>query len=61
MLREVGTPGEFAPGEAFESAIREGWGYWERAPWWSFWRRGCWRVTAAGRRALDLDDLARTL
>lgn len=52
VLREVGEPNEFAPAEAFESAIREGWGYWGRPP------DRYWHVTEKGRSALAYDDIA---
>lgn len=59
-LREVGPPGEGpVSDETFDECIRQGWGFWDRPPRWAFWRRGYWRVTATGRRALELDDLAR--
>jgi hypothetical protein len=61
-LREVGPPGEgpVSP-ETFNELIRLGWGCW--AP-----REGLvnrllgrryWHVLPAGRKALELDDLAR--
>lgn len=49
-LIEVGPPGEGpVPDEVFEKLERRGWG---------FFRHGSWFVTAAGRRALELDTLA---
>jgi len=61
-LVEIGTPGEGPVSDAtFEECIRMGWGYWAIGP--SFWdrltRQRYWYVTAAGRRAKELDDLAR--
>jgi len=51
-LREIGLPGEGPVSEAtFEGCIAEGWGYWGDD--------GYWHVTAAGRRALELDEAAR--
>jgi hypothetical protein len=59
-LVEIGTPGEGPVHDGtFDECIRMGWGYWERPPRWKFWERGSWRVTAEGRRALELDTLAR--
>lgn len=57
VLVEVGMPGECAPGEAFVEMERLGYGEWRRPHWWS---RKAWYVTAAGRKALELDTIART-
>lgn len=59
-LRTIGPPGEgpVAP-SVFVEFERLGWGRWARS-WrvWPPWRR-YWEVTVEGRRALELDDLAR--
>lgn len=51
-LIEIGPPGA-GPihDEVFADLERRGWGYWNEF--------GLWCVTDAGRRALELDDLAR--
>ncbi|HKM54379.1 MAG TPA: hypothetical protein VJY33_13290, partial [Isosphaeraceae bacterium] len=61
-LREVGPPGEgpVSP-EVFDEFIRLGWGCWAIRDdlLGRLFRRRYWKVTAAGRLALELDDLAR--
>ena len=50
-LREVGPPNEGPVNdETFAECERQGWGYWSPL---------FWCVTPLGRRALELDDLAR--
>lgn len=50
-LREIGEPGEGPiPDAVFDECIRLGWGFWDS--------EGFWHVTAAGRKALELDDAA---
>lgn len=60
-LVEVGEPGEGPVSEStFAECIRMGWGYWGRDSGWRGWFGGkLWFVTAAGKRAKELDDLAR--
>lgn len=51
-LIEVGAPDEGpVPDEVFEELSKLGWGYWGND--------GFWHVTAAGRRARALDDIAK--
>ena len=61
-LREVGPPGEGpVSDETFEELIRLGWGCWALRDGFfnHLLRRRYWKVTDAGRLALELDDLAR--
>ena len=52
-LVEIGPPGEGPiPPYVFDKLQARGWGYWDNTGW-------C--VTAAGRKALEFDDLARRL
>jgi len=62
-LVEVGEPGEGPVSDAtFAECIRMGWGCWVREPGWRGWLGGkVWHVTAEGRRAKELDDLALEL
>lgn len=55
-LREIGPPGEGPVSDVtFAELEALGYGFWDRDEEGPFWK-----VTAAGRRALELDNLARS-
>ena len=63
-LREVILPGDPDHGvvvndSTFDECVRMGWGFWEPPPPEERPGEGYWKVTASGREALRLDDLAR--
>jgi hypothetical protein len=63
-LREIGPPGEGpVSNETFQELERLGYGHWVWPSLWDAFRylrfHRYWQVTAVGRKALELGDLAK--
>lgn len=64
-LREIGPPGEGpVSDDVFRDLEQLGYGRWVWPSWWETVRyfrfHRYWQVTPTGRKALELDDLARS-